>query len=37
MNRKFKHYAINTFLVSLTSLAVFGWVNLVIHLIKIYS
>tara|TARA_Y100000114_G_scaffold89552_1_gene83105 strand:- start:206 stop:349 length:144 start_codon:yes stop_codon:yes gene_type:complete len=37
MNRKFTHYAINTMLISLASLAAFGWVNLVIHLINIYS
>jgi len=33
MKRKFTHYVINAVLISMTSLFIFGFVNLVYHLI----
>jgi hypothetical protein len=33
MKRKFTHYAINTLLITLTSTFIFGFINLVYHLL----
>jgi len=37
MKRKFQHYAINAVLIGLTSLFAFGFVNLMYHLMFIYT